>query len=42
MTLYLLIENKPEDKVTASRVGRPDIMVQGSVETLDTLLREAE
>jgi hypothetical protein len=32
MTMYVLIENKPEGKVTASLIGWPDMMAQGSTE----------
>jgi hypothetical protein len=32
MTMYVLIENKPEGKVTASLIGWPDMTAQGSTE----------
>ena len=32
MTMYVLIEHKPEGKVTASLVGWPDITAQGVTE----------
>lgn len=32
MTMYVLIENKPEGKVTASLIGWPDITAQGGTE----------
>jgi predicted RNase H-like HicB family nuclease len=32
MTMYMLIENKPEGKVTASLIGWPDITAQGNTE----------
>ncbi len=33
MTMYVLIENKPEGKVTASLIGWPAITAQGNTET---------
>lgn len=32
MTMYVLVENKPEGKVTASLIGWPDITAQGGTE----------
>jgi len=32
MTMYVLIEHKPEGKVTASLIGWPDMTAQGSTE----------
>ena len=32
MTMYVLIENKPEGKYTASLIGWPDITAQGGTE----------
>lgn len=32
MTMYVLLENKPKGKVTASLIGWPDITAQGGTE----------
>src|SRR3954453_21204373 len=32
MTMYVLIENKPEGKYTASLIGWPDVKAQGGTE----------